>query len=280
MKREKKPRRKKLLKRLKSKFRLTVLNESTFEERFSYSLTPMNVIVMFGGLLFVFGLIIYLLLAFTPLKVYLVPGYVDVEYREEARVARMKVDSIHQVLTQQQTYLNSVLTIFNGGFVQQQVDTSGIKKERLVLTPEDSLFDVEMKTKKPLMQVPLLSGTVQFVSPVSGKLLQAYSGKHKGVDLGAVGNSPVLASETGMILFAGPSITGGYEVHIQHAEQFVSIYRGLGNITKVSGTRVEKGDAIAWPGGSFESELGNHVHLELWKSGYPVDPSRYMVLVQ
>ncbi|MEN9947197.1 MAG: hypothetical protein RL106_20, partial [Bacteroidota bacterium] len=37
MKRERRPRRKKLLKKLKSKFRLTVLNESTFEERFSYS---------------------------------------------------------------------------------------------------------------------------------------------------------------------------------------------------------------------------------------------------
>lgn len=134
MKREKRPRKKKLLKRLKSKFRLTILNENTFEERFSYSLTPMNVIVMFGGLLFVFGLIIYLLVAFTPLKVYLVPGYVDVEYREEARIARMKVDSINSVLLQQQTYLNSVITIFNGKHVEQDVDTTASKRQRLVMS--------------------------------------------------------------------------------------------------------------------------------------------------
>jgi murein DD-endopeptidase MepM/ murein hydrolase activator NlpD len=280
MKREKKPRRKKLLKRLKSKFRLTVLNESTFEERFSYSLTPMNVIVMFGGLLFVFGLIIYLLLAFTPLKVYLVPGYVDVEYREEARVARMKVDSINQVLSQQQTYLNSVITIFNGGQISQQIDTSGIKKERLELTTEDSLFDVEMKTKKPMFQAHLMSGTVNFNSPLTGKLVQNFGTNHKGVDIASADQSPVSSVETGMIIFAGPSVSGGYEVHIQHAEQFISIYKGLGKVFKSSGTRVDKGDAIGLTGGSYEESLGRHVHLELWKSGYPVDPTRYLVLTQ
>ncbi len=280
MKREKKPRRKKLLKRLKSKFRLTVLNESTFEERFSYSLTPMNVIVMFGGLLFVFGLIIYLLLAFTPLKVYLVPGYVDVEYREEARVARMKVDSINQVLSQQQTYLKSVITIFNGGQISQQIDTTGIKKERLELTPEDSLFDVEMKTKKPLYQAPLMSGTVNFSSPLTGKLVQPFNSSHRGVDISAGDQSPVASVETGMIIFAGPSVSGGFEVHVQHAEQFISIYKGLGKVFKSSGSRVEKGDAIGATGGSYEESMGRHVHLELWKSGYPVDPTRYFVLAQ
>ena len=86
--------RKKLLKKLKSRFRLTVLNENTFEEKLSYSLTPLNLIVMFGGLLIVFGALIYLLVAFTPLKNYVIPDYADAGYREEARMARMRVDSL------------------------------------------------------------------------------------------------------------------------------------------------------------------------------------------
>ena len=49
------PKAKKLMKKLKSRFRLTVLNEKTFEEQFSYSLTPLNLIVLFGGFLVVFG---------------------------------------------------------------------------------------------------------------------------------------------------------------------------------------------------------------------------------
>ncbi len=42
------PKRKKLFRKLQSKFRLVVLNDQTFEERFSLKLTPMNVLV-FGG---------------------------------------------------------------------------------------------------------------------------------------------------------------------------------------------------------------------------------------
>jgi murein DD-endopeptidase MepM/ murein hydrolase activator NlpD len=282
MKREKKPRKKKLMKRLKSKFRLTILNESTFEERFSYSLTPMNVIVMFGGLFFVFGLIIYLLVAFTPLKVYLVPGYVDVEYREEARIARMKVDSIHNVLAQQQTYLNSVITIFNGKHVEQEVDTTQSQKQRLMMSETDSLFDMEMKKKKRdrKAQEALLSGDAIFDIPQSGSILSVYSASHTGVDIQSLDGAPAVAAENGVVVFVGPSIQGGLEVHIQHPGQFISVYKNLEISYKRTGELVARGDAIGQSGNKFEESLGRHLHFELWKSGFSVDPTRYIVFGQ
>ena len=170
MKRERRPRRRKLLKKLKSRFRLTLLNENTFEERFSYSLTPMNVIVMFGGLLLVFGFIIYLLVAFTPLKVYLVPGYVDIEYREQARDARIKADSLSRALKQNQAYLQSVQTILAGDIVRHAVDTSEMKTTKLEWTEADSLFDTEMRTKKS--KRPLVFSKQEFVVPLKGQILK------------------------------------------------------------------------------------------------------------
>jgi hypothetical protein len=279
MKREKKPRKKKLLKRLKSKFRLTILNENTFEERFSYSLTPMNVIVMFGGLLFIFGLIIYLLVAFTPLKVYLVPGYVDVEYREEARIARMKVDSINNVLLQQQTYLNSVITIFNGKHVEQEVDTTASKRQRLVMSEADSLFDLEMKKKKRdrKAQESLLSGDAIFDIPMIGAVAQSYSAEHVGIDILSVSEAPAVAAENGVVVFSGPTIQGGQELHIQHPGQFISVYKNLKALYRKTGELVARGDAIGVCGNLYEPALGRHLHFELWKSGFPVDPARYIV---
>ncbi len=279
MKREKRPRKKKLLKRLKSKFRLTILNENTFEERFSYSLTPMNVIVMFGGLLFVFGLIIYLLVAFTPLKVYLVPGYVDVEYREEARIARMKVDSINSVLLQQQTYLNSVITIFNGKHVEQDVDTTASKRQRLVMSEADSLFDLEMKKKKRdrKAQEALLSGDAIFDIPMIGSISQPYNAGHIGMDILSVSQAPVVAAENGVVVFSGPTIEGGQELHIQHPGQFISVYKNLEVLYRKTGELVARGDAIGLCGNLYEPSLGRHLHFELWKSGFPVDPARYIV---
>ncbi len=275
MKRERRPRRKKLLKKLKSKFRLTVLNESTFEERFSYSLTPMNVIVMFGGLLFVFGLIIYLLVAFTPLKVYLVPGYVDVEYREQAREARIAADSLNKVLAQNQAYFQNVKTIISGGVVNQKVDTAKLVTRKLEWTKEDSLFDLEMKSKKPRKNFQV--SETEFTMPVVGKVIDRnnYKNAHMGMDYAAAKGTPVMTIAEGRVISVLPLPSGTYQVMVQHADGWLSIYANLQMVMVNQGQAVGSQGVLGQVGLGWEKELGAHLHLEIWKSGLPVNPSIY-----
>ncbi|MEN9393951.1 MAG: hypothetical protein RL362_172 [Bacteroidota bacterium] len=275
MKRERRPRRKKLLKKLKSKFRLTVLNESTFEERFSYSLTPMNVIVMFGGLLFVFGLIIYLLVAFTPLKVYLVPGYVDVEYREQAREARIAADSLNKVLAQNQAYFENVKTIISGGVVNQKVDTTKLVTRKLEWTKEDSLFDLEMKSKKPRKNFQV--SETEFNMPVVGKVIDRnnFKNTHTGMDYAAAKGTPVMTIAEGRVISVLPLSAGTYQVVVQHAEGWLSIYSNLQMVMVHAGQVVDKQGVLGQVGLGWEKELGAHLHLEMWKSGLPVNPTIY-----
>jgi murein DD-endopeptidase MepM/ murein hydrolase activator NlpD len=275
MKRERRPRRKKLLKKLKSKFRLTVLNESTFEERFSYSLTPMNVIVMFGGLLFVFGLIIYLLVAFTPLKVYLVPGYVDVEYREQAREARIAADSLNKVLAQNQAYFENVKTIISGGVVNQKVDTTKLVTRKLEWTKEDSLFDLEMKSKKPRKNFQV--SETEFTMPVVGKVVDRnnYKNAHMGMDYAAAKGTPVMTIAEGRVISVLPLPSGTYQVMVQHADGWLSIYANLQMVMVNQGQAVGSQGVLGQVGLGWEKELGAHLHLEIWKSGLPVNPSIY-----
>lgn len=275
MKRERRPRRKKLLKKLKSKFRLTVLNESTFEERFSYSLTPMNVIVMFGGLLFVFGLIIYLLVAFTPLKVYLVPGYVDVEYREQAREARIAADSLNKVLAQNQAYFQNVKTIISGGVVNQKVDTTKLVTRKLEWTKEDSLFDLEMKSKKPRKNFQV--SETEFTMPVVGKVVDRnnYKNAHMGMDYAAAKGTPVMTIAEGRVISVLPLPSGTYQVMVQHADGWLSIYANLQMVMVNQGQAVGSQGVLGQVGLGWEKELGAHLHLEIWKSGLPVNPTIY-----
>ncbi len=275
MKRERRPRRKKLLKKLKSKFRLTVLNESTFEERFSYSLTPMNLIVMFGGLLFVFGLIIYLLVAFTPLKVYLVPGYVDVEYREQAREARIAADSLNKVLAQNQAYFENVKTIISGGVVNQKVDTTKLVTRKLEWTKEDSLFDLEMKSKKPRKNFQV--SETEFTLPVVGRVVQSYNFQkgHAGVDYAAAKGTPVMTIAEGRVISVLPLPSGTYQVLVQHADGWLSVYANLQLVMVTAGQVVNGQGVLGQVGMGWEKELGAHLHLEMWKSGLPVNPSIY-----
>jgi murein DD-endopeptidase MepM/ murein hydrolase activator NlpD len=275
MKRERRPRRKKLLKKLKSKFRLTVLNESTFEERFSYSLTPMNVIVMFGGLLFVFGLIIYLLVAFTPLKVYLVPGYVDVEYREQAREARIAADSLNKVLAQNQAYFENVKTIISGGVVNQKVDTTKLVTRKLEWTKEDSLYDLEMKSKKPKKNFQV--SETEFTMPVVGKVIDRnnYKNAHMGMDYAAAKGTPVMTIAEGRVISVQPLPSGTYQVVVQHADGWLSIYANLQMVMVNQGQAVGSQGVLGQVGLGWEKELGAHLHLEIWKSGLPVNPTIY-----
>jgi len=61
----------KLKQKLTNKYRLVVLNENTFEERFSLKLSRLNFYI-FGGLFSVtLILVTILLIAFTPLKEYI-----------------------------------------------------------------------------------------------------------------------------------------------------------------------------------------------------------------
>lgn len=275
MKRERRPRRKKLLKKLKSKFRLTVLNESTFEERFSYSLTPMNLIVMFGGLLFVFGLIIYLLVAFTPLKVYLVPGYVDVEYREQAREARLAADSLNKVLSQNQAYFENVKTIISGGVVNQKVDTTHVKTKKLEWTQEDSLFDLEMKVKKTKKNFQL--SETDFTAPVVGKVVGEYNFAkgHAGVDYAAPMGSPVMTIAEGRVISVLPLAANSYQVVVQHADGWLSIYSNLQQALIAPGQALAAQAVLGQVGTGWEKSLGAHLHFEIWRSGMPVNPKIY-----
>jgi len=141
------PKRKKLLKKLKSRFRLTVLNESTFEEKLSYSLTPLNLIIMFGGMLIVFGTLIYLLVAFTPLKNYVIPDYASTVYREEARIARMQTDSLFEEVRKNERYLTDLKTILSGGTLSNTSDSSQALSSAPSLNYDVSELDETMRQK-------------------------------------------------------------------------------------------------------------------------------------
>lgn len=269
MKRERRPRRRKLLKKLKSRFRLTLLNENTFEERFSYSLTPMNVIVMFGGLLLVFGFIIYLLVAFTPLKVYLVPGYVDIEYREQARDARIKADSLSRALRQNQAYLQSVQTILAGDIVRHAVDTSEMKTTKLEWTEADSLFDTEMRTKKS--KRPLVFSRQEFVIPLKGQIVNRKGATEYGVNIGSPVGTPVSGVSDGRVLSVMPMGKQSYQMVLSHGDGWVSVYGNLNQVTHRVGDLIFAGDLLGSVGEPTQGQKFPHLHFELWHSGQPVN---------
>lgn len=64
----------KIIAKLRNKYRLVLINDSSFAEALSIRLTPMNVLMLFSSFFVLFTIIIFLLIAYTPMR-QLVPGY-------------------------------------------------------------------------------------------------------------------------------------------------------------------------------------------------------------
>jgi murein DD-endopeptidase MepM/ murein hydrolase activator NlpD len=99
--------------KLTKKFRLVVLNEDSFEERFSFKLTRLNVFVL-GGVFSVLliGLTV-LLIAFTPIKEY-IPGFSSTKLKKQATDLFYKVDSLQIYLKKVEKFTSAMRPILIG----------------------------------------------------------------------------------------------------------------------------------------------------------------------
>lgn len=278
------------MKKLKSRFRLTILNENTFEEQFSYSLTPMNVIIMFGGLLLVFGTLIYLLVAFTPLKAYVIPDFTDYTYREDARAARITVDSLQAIVNQNERYLADLQVILNGGTLNNAADTghsSSVNQTNLnySVTEADSALRQKLSAQdryQLALEDEKRSSKTGFLlfKPVSGSVSNEFNAKegHFGIDLVAPKEDPVKAVLDGTVILSSFTADGGNVLQIQHSNNMVSVYKHNSVLLKKEGDQVKAGESIAFIGNSGDHSNGPHLHFELWLNGIPVNPKEYLRL--
>ena len=101
---------KKLIHQLKNKFRLVIINDGTFEEKFSYSLTPMNVFIGFSSFLVFFAIIIVTLIVFTPVREF-IPGYSDPDSKRNLHQLLIRTDSLENAIREKDAYYKSILNI-------------------------------------------------------------------------------------------------------------------------------------------------------------------------
>ena len=112
-------------KRLRSHYRLVIMNEDTFEEVVKFKLTRMGVYIVLST---VFILMIGLtasLIIFTPLKYYLPgTGMGNAKQVKEYRQLKIRTDSMEQALKYQDNYLKNIQKVLQGNV--KALDTNKI----------------------------------------------------------------------------------------------------------------------------------------------------------
>lgn len=280
---KKQKKRKEIKRKLLHKYRLVILNESTFEEKISFKLSRLNVFVT--GSLLMIGLIglTILLIAFTPLREY-IPGYSSTKLKKQATELTYKTDSLVRVLGYTNRYLDNIRMVLKGDiennevnrdslFQQFKIDPSSID---LTPTKQDSLLraEVALEDKYNLFERTSDNKSIVLFPPITGSVTMPFDTevKHYAVDVVAPVDTPVKAAANGTVIFSEWTADTGYVIILEHEGGLLTVYKHNGSLAKHQGAVVRSGEVIASVGNTGELSTGPHLHFELWDNGNPVNP--------
>lgn len=276
----------KLKQKLTDKYRLVILNEDTFQERFSVKLSRLNVFV-FGGVFSILLIVLTaFLISFTSLREY-IPGYSSTELKIQATRLVYETDSLKNELVVLQNFTKAIRPVLTGEIavdsmmnVKAIANNIEIDEEKLAASKKDSLFrkEIEENDRFPLSDNIQNKAKIVFFAPLTGTFTQKFDviEKHYAVDVVAKIETPVKAVADGTVIFSEWTTETGYVLMVQHANDFVSVYKHNGNLLKKQGDFVKSGEVIASVGSTGELTTGPHLHFELWNNGYPVNPIDYI----
>lgn len=284
---KKSAKKKSLKKRLFNKNRLVLLNEDTFEERFSLRLNLMNVFVLITVVSIIMLTLTTYVIAFTSLREY-IPGYSSPKLNKQVMELTIKSDSLQNVLQQNQVYMESIRKVLMG-----EIEPVPVNKDSLIATgverisetdfipsKEDSILrnEVAVEDKYNVFEKAEHKVGLVLFSPVKGHITNGFSAKekHYAVDIALASGTPIKTIANGTVLFADWTPTNGNVIIINHSEGIMSVYKHCQSLTKSQGDTVHSGEVIATAGNTGTQSTGVHLHFELWKNGHPVDPTNFI----
>jgi murein DD-endopeptidase MepM/ murein hydrolase activator NlpD len=284
---EKRLKRKLIKKKLFTKNRLVILNEDSFEEIFSLKLTLMNVFVVatIGAVLIITTTTF--IIAFTPLREF-IPGYASDELKRNATVLALKSDSLTNAVKKNEAYIASIKKILTGDvdFAQRNKDSIYATKtengdvEEVQISEADKKLrqEVAQEDKYNLFEKAQSKVSVVLFPPAKGSITEKFSSnkKHFAVDVALAKNTPIKATLNGTVIFADWTPSTGNVIIIRHNNGFISVYKHAASLTKSQGDVVRTGEAIALAGSTGQESTGVHLHFELWKDGYAIDPTQFI----
>ena len=101
---------------------------------------------------------------------------------------------------------------------------------------------------------------------------QGFSFYHPGVDLDTNGKIPVYPIADGVVKQVNRWwVSFGHHVIIEHGNEIQSLYAHLSSIEVKVGDKVGQ-DTLIGRVGSTGWTTGDHLHLEIWQNGKPINP--------
>ena len=270
-------------KKLFNDYKVVVSSEDTFEEKFAFKASKINVFVLmlvYSVILISFTISIVF---FTQLRE-LVPGYSSSDLLNRAIYLTQKTDSLERQIELNNKFYKSIEDVLSGKtdeFIERDnipFDSSLNDKNLFSISPnsEDSILRnyVDSQDKFNLTKNELVIENKMFFSPIKGDITQAFNFEenHFAIDIAADIGTPVKSILDGKILFSEWSVDTGHVIIVDHGDNIVSVYKHNSKSLKEQNDFVQAGEVIAYSGNQGSLSSGPHLHFELWKNGTPIDP--------
>ncbi|MBU0629986.1 MAG: peptidoglycan DD-metalloendopeptidase family protein [Candidatus Margulisbacteria bacterium] len=155
--------------------------------------------------------------------------------------------------------------------------------EKKVAELEQSSRELEVLIQKKVAERSgvEVTSTGKFIWPLKGRITLRFGvrhriqGRHTGIDIADKYGSPIVAADSGEIIFAGWWDGYGKAVVIDHGRGMSTVYAHMSRIYATVGSKIIQGQTIGLEGSTGYS-TGPHLHFEVRKNGRPVNPAKYL----
>jgi murein DD-endopeptidase MepM/ murein hydrolase activator NlpD len=271
---------------LLNRYRMVVINETTFEEKFFIRISQFNIIVLV--LLFVTLTAIgsFFLVAYTPLKEF-IPGYTSLTIRKEAIRNSFLLDSLTLEFEKQDRFISSIKSALTGeinweenSLLDDQSQSPEVLNSDNAMSEADSLLRLEVIQEDKYNVIPNDLSKVKYLlyPPAVGPISQKYDAdkRHFAVDIALKENAPIMAVAHGTVIFSEWTAETGHVIIVKHDYGLLSVYKHNSSLEKYQGDLVRAGEVIAKAGDTGELSTGWHLHFELWINGFSADPTDFI----
>lgn len=196
--------------------------------------------------------------------------------------------------------LSIVMLVFSMYFIQGIISNAVLKEDESNITDniEDEII-VNTDDEVNVEDIPVVNTDSQIIRPYideSVKIARNYYDyqadttsqensiiyyentymQNSGIDYTGSTEFDVVSILDGTVISVSDDDILGTSIQIKHSNDLVSVYQSMSNVTVKENDTVTQGTVLGKSGESnISSDLGNHLHFELYHQGSVVNPEEY-----
>ena len=196
--------------------------------------------------------------------------------------------------------LSIVMIVFSMYFIQGIISNAVLKEDESNITDniEDEII-INTDDEVNVEDIPVVNTDSQIIRPYideSVKIARNYYDyqadttsqensiiyyentymQNSGIDYTGSTEFDVVSILDGTVISVSDDDILGTSIQIKHSNDLVSVYQSMSNVTVKENDTVTQGTVLGKSGESnISSDLGNHLHFELYHQGSVVNPEEY-----